>query len=322
MERLSIVVPLYNEEDNVRPLCEAVMEAMTDFDEFELLLVNDGSSDRTLDHAKKEVFLDYRIKIVNLSNNFGQTAAMAAGIEVAGGDIIVTMDGDLQNDPRDIPRLLACLDNGYDIAVGWRRKRKDGKARVFVSKIANMTMARILGVRIKDSGCSLKAFRSRVIKGIPLYGEMHRFIPALCSLAGARVMQIEVNHRPRQFGVSKYGFSRIQKVFFDIIAIRGLLNYARRPLRWMTIPLMTGLGLSVLVFAWSMLTRGAVSTIAAGVVFTLLSFSLFILAWGLVGALFAQLDPTLVHYARLVRASTDESAVTLTKPHSSDRHGG
>jgi len=232
MVSVSIVVPLYNEEENVARVHAAVVEALAPHDlDYELLFVDDGSRDSTYQCARELVARDPRVRVVKFRRNYGQTAAMAAGIETARGDVIVTMDGDLQNDPMDIPRLLSLIDEGYDIAIGWRKKRKDGGARVFVSKVANKIIARIMGVEVKDSGCSLKAYKASLIQGIPMYGEMHRFIPALSQLAGARLAQIEVNHRARQFGASKYGFSRIYKVALDIVSIRALLSYAHSPLR-------------------------------------------------------------------------------------------
>lgn len=179
MALVSVIVPVYDEEENVDPLYQAVDRALSgrDFD-FELVLVDDGSKDRTYERAAALVERDPRVRVVKFRRNYGQTAAMAAGVEVARGDVLVTMDGDLQNDPEDIPRLLEQIEKGFDIAIGWRRKRKDGGARVFISKIANRIMTYIMGIAVRDSGCSLKAYRAELIKGIPMYGEMHRFIPA------------------------------------------------------------------------------------------------------------------------------------------------
>lgn len=296
---VSIVVPLYNEEDNVELLCRDIHAHTVDIPNREIVLVDDGSSDRTLELALAMAREMPDLRVIELSGNFGQTAATAAGVEVASGDVIVTMDGDLQNDPKDILRFLDLLDQGYDMAVGWRRKRRDSRMRVLISQVANRIMANLLGVSVRDSGCSLKAYKAQLIKGIPLYGEMHRFIPALCSLAGARLIEIEVNHRPRQFGQSKYGYSRIYKVFFDIISIRALLSYARHPIRWIQIPLLLGLVPGIATVALALAVHGKVSVIEAGLAFLFLSFSCFILAWGLLGALFAQIEPSVAVYARL-----------------------
>ncbi len=232
---LSIVVPLFNEEDNVGPLYEAIAAALEPLPvAVELLLVDDGSRDGTFARALAlPRSAKPQLRIVKLKRNYGQTAAMATGIALARGRVIVTMDGDLQNDPADIPRLLAKLEEGYDLVVGWRRERKDHWSRVLPSKIANRLIGWITGVPIKDNGCSLKAYRAELIKAIPLYAEMHRFIPAMASLAGARVAELEVRHHPRRFGRSKYGFSRIYKVLVDLLAIATILDFARRPMRWL-----------------------------------------------------------------------------------------
>jgi len=301
---LSVVVPLYNEEDNVGPLHAAVTHALagTDID-YELVLVDDGSRDATYARAAALVEHDPRVRVVKFRRNYGQTAAMAAGIDEARGEVIVTMDGDLQNDPTDIPRLLEVLNQGHDIVTGWRKKRKDEGARVFVSKVANRIMARVMGVAVRDSGCSLKAYRAPLIKSMPLYGEMHRFIPALSVLGGARLAQIEVKHHPRQFGVSKYGFSRIYKVFLDIMSIRCLLSYARRPWLWhvgLTTSVLA-LGLALIAYALAGLTpRQMIVVEGAGLLFV--SLALFLVVWGLIGHLMALTEPTLTKFPRLAAA--------------------
>jgi len=241
---LSIVVPLYDEEDNVRPLFEAVREVVRELPlSCELVLVDDGSRDATFERARALPRTPHlRVRIVRHRRNSGQTAAMATGIRLARGRVIVTMDGDLQNDPRDIPRLLAKIDEGYDLVVGWRRDRKDHWSRVLPSRIANRLIGLVTGVNIRDNGCSLKAYRADLIRRIPLYAEMHRFIPAMASLAAPRIAEIEVRHHPRRFGRSKYGFSRIYKVLFDLVAIRTILSFARRPVAHL-------LGLSAGAFA-------------------------------------------------------------------------
>jgi glycosyltransferase involved in cell wall biosynthesis len=227
---LSIVVPLYNEVGNVEPLHQAVTDALAGQPwRYELVLVDDGSRDATLARAIALVARDPRVRVIALRRNFGQTAAMAAGIQSARGAIIVTMDGDLQNDPRDIAELVTLVADGHDLVAGWRRKRRDGGARVAISKVANHIINMVLGVQVRDTGCSLKAYRAELIQALPFYGEMHRFIPALSQLTGSRTVQVEVRHHPRLTGVSKYGFSRIYKVMLDIVSIRFLLTYARHP---------------------------------------------------------------------------------------------
>lgn len=233
---LSIIVPLYNEEQNVRPLYDAVIAAAEPMElSFELLLVDDGSRDETFPRARALALGDRRVRVIKFRRNFGQTPAMVAGIDYARGRVLVTMDGDLQNDPRDIPALLAKIDEGFDIVVGWRQRRQDKfLTRVVPSVIANKIIGWVTGVPIRDNGCSLKAYRASLVKSIPLYSEMHRFIPAMTSLAGARVAQIAVRHHARRFGASKYGLSRVYKVLFDLLAIKTVLMLAARPMHSFT----------------------------------------------------------------------------------------
>src|SRR5882757_1000236 len=231
---LSVIAPLYNEEENVRPLYEALTNALdpTGLD-YEMVLVDDGSKDSTLAKAIELAQGDPRIKVVKFRRNCGQTAAMAAGIEFASGDVLVTMDGDLQNDPLDIPMFLETIDSGYDIVVGWRFKRQDKLfTRKIPSKIANWLIGKVTKVPIKDNGCSLKAYRAAVIKHIPLYSEMHRFIPAMASIAAPRIAEVKAKHHARRFGKSKYGLSRVYKVLLDLLVIKTLASFASRPLLW------------------------------------------------------------------------------------------
>lgn len=232
---LSIIVPLYNEEDNVRPLYEAIRAAVLPLGRpSELILVDDGSRDATFARALELPRHDgLHLRLVKLRRNAGQTAAMVAGIDHARGRILLTMDGDLQNDPRDIPLFLAKIEEGYDLVVGWRHRRQDHISRVLPSKVANWLIAKVTGVPIKDNGCSLKAYRAELIKQVPLYSEMHRFIPAMASLAAPRLAQLKVRHHPRRFGRSKYGFSRIYKVALDLLSIRAILAFARNPVGWL-----------------------------------------------------------------------------------------
>jgi glycosyltransferase involved in cell wall biosynthesis len=231
---LTIVVPLYNEEENVERLYSSIVDAVSpEAFAFEIVFVNDGSRDRTAEIAAGIAVNDSRLRVVEFRKNYGQTAAMAAGIDVARGDIVVTMDGDLQNDPRDIPNFVSKLNEGYDIVVGWRFNRKDKLiSRKIPSKIANWLIGKVTGVPIKDNGCSLKAFRADVIKQVPLYNEMHRFIPAMTSITGARIAEIKVRHHARQFGESKYGLSRVYKVLLDLLTVKTIVGFAQRPLVW------------------------------------------------------------------------------------------
>jgi glycosyltransferase involved in cell wall biosynthesis len=231
---LSVVVPLYNEQDSVLPLHAAIVAALEPLHvRFEMLFVDDGSKDRTLEVATALARTDSRLRVLKFRRNYGQTPAMAAGIEYARGRVIVTMDGDLQNDPADIGALLERIDAGYDIVVGWRQKRQDKLVtRRIPSRIANWLIGKVTGVPIQDNGCSLKAFRAELIKRIPLYSEMHRFIPAVASIAGPRVAEIRVRHHARRFGESKYGLSRIYKVLLDLMVIKTVASFASRPMRW------------------------------------------------------------------------------------------
>lgn len=300
MVYLSIIIPAMNEEENIPLLRDAVNEALRSYVRpYELLIVDDGSTDATFAVAAALARSDPRLRVIKFRKNYGQTAAMAAGIRFARGEILVTMDGDLQNDPADIVRLVALVEGGYDIATGWRRKRRDGAGRVFLSQLANRIMATILGVYVRDSGCSLKAFRAQLIKQLPMYGEMHRFIPALSGLAGARLAQIEVNHHPRRFGLSKYGFSRIYKVMLDIVSIRLLLSYVRRPMAWHA-PL-TALailfGLMAEVAAFVVGTRVSLPFVTVGVLW--FSLAMFLTGWGIFGQMLASMNPRASSYATL-----------------------
>ena len=234
---LSIIVPLYNEQESLAHLYEAITREVDQLNvSYELMFVNDGSKDRTLEMVTDIARRDHRLRVVNFRRNYGQTPAMAAGIDQATGEILVTMDGDLQNDPADIRHFLDKINEGYDIVVGWRFDRQDKLVtRKIPSMIANRLIGRVTGVPIKDNGCSLKAFRADLIKQIPLYSEMHRFIPAMASIAGPRIAEIKVRHHARQFGQSKYGLSRIYKVLFDLLVIKSVTAFSAQPLLWFSL---------------------------------------------------------------------------------------
>ena len=223
---LSIVVPVYNEEDNVRPLFEKIQRVCeTIGGTYEVLFVDDGSQDKTFTVLSELSEQEPQLFVIRFEKNAGQTAAMAAGFEFARGQRIISMDGDLQNDPADIPKLLEKLDEGYDLVCGWRKERQDKfLTRRVPSIIANWIIGKVTGVRIHDNGCSLKAYRASVIKQVPLYGEMHRFIPAMSTIVGARITEIVVSHHPRRFGKSKYGLGRIWRVMLDIIAFKFIIS--------------------------------------------------------------------------------------------------
>jgi len=227
--KISVVVPLMNEEDNIKYLIEAVDDALKDFD-YELILVDDGSTDNTVKEIKKH--MNDKTKLVILNRNYGQTSAMAAGIEVAQGDIIVTIDGDLQNDPRDIPMMIEKLNEGYDVVAGIRAKRKDEPLRKFLSKIANKIIRKVTGVHIRDYGCTLKVFKKDVAKNLGLYGELHRFIPILASMYGAKITEVPVRHHERKFGRSKYGFNRTFKVISDLMYLVFMQKFGQKPMHF------------------------------------------------------------------------------------------
>ncbi|TAN62477.1 glycosyltransferase, partial [bacterium] len=231
---VSVIVPVHNEEDNVRALTESLSKVMPGLrlKEWELIIIDDGSSDNTfaaLTELKKE---SGHLKVISLRRNFGQTAALAAGIDYAKFEVIVTMDGDMQNDPADIPLLLKKIEEGYDVVSGWRRRRKDRfLSRRVPSYFANLLISKVTGVKLRDYGCMLKAYRKEIIKDVQLFGDMHRFIPALISWKGVKVAEIETRHHPRKFGRTKYGLARTFKVVLDLITVKFMIRFISRPIQ-------------------------------------------------------------------------------------------
>jgi glycosyltransferase involved in cell wall biosynthesis len=251
---LSVIAPLFNEEESVRPLYEAIVRVVAPLHlDHEILFVDDGSRDGTFRVARELAEKDERLRVIRFRRNYGQTPAMAAGIDHARGKILITMDGDLQNDPEDIPRFIEKIEEGYDIVCGWREKRQDKLlTRKIPSKVANWLIGKVTGVPIRDNGCSLKAYRTEVIKAIPLYSEMHRFIPAMASIAGSRIAQIPVRHHARIFGTSKYGLSRIYKVLLDLLMIKTIVSFSSRPMIWFgSMASLAAIG-GMLVFGYTM----------------------------------------------------------------------
>ncbi|OHB61146.1 MAG: glycosyl transferase [Planctomycetes bacterium RBG_19FT_COMBO_48_8] len=227
---VSVVVPLLNEQDNIQPLYEQIKEALDGKSSYEIVFVDDGSTDDSINILSRLQKADARIRIIRFRKNFGQTAALSAGFTHARGKIIAAIDGDLQNDPADIPKMIDKLHEGYDVVSGWRKKRHDkALTRLLPSKIANWLIAKITGVKLHDFGCTLKAYRREVLAETKLYGEMHRFIPALASWSGARIAEVIVNHRPRTAGAAKYGLERIVKVILDLITVKFLLSFSTKP---------------------------------------------------------------------------------------------
>jgi len=288
---VSIVVPLYNEEESVALLYERITAAVSGMGvAYEILFVDDGSTDRTLDVAAGLAARDVCLKVIEFRGNYGQTPAMAAGIDRARGRFIVTMDGDLQNDPADIPLMVAELTDSYDMVVGWRRNRQDKLiTRKVPSWIANRLIGWVTGVPIKDNGCSLKVYRASVIKQVPLYSEMHRFIPAMASIAGARVREVPVRHHARQFGESKYGLSRVYKVLLDLASIKTITSFAQRPLVWFGLLALPFALCSLILFIAAFLPllgdSQAPSLPFAGTAVLLGALSLFLLMGGALGEL-------------------------------------
>ena len=229
---ISVFLPVYNEQDNIEQLDFSLSDALAKLGRrYEIIYVDDGSTDQSLAKLRKIAARDHRVRIVSLRRNYGQTAAMSAGIDHARGQILIPMDADLQNDPADISRLLEKLDEGYDVVSGWRKDRKDRwLTRRLPSQVANRLVASLSGVHLHDFGCSLKAYRRDALTGVKLYGEMHRFIPIYAGWAGARVTETPVTHHPRAAGQSKYGLSRTIKVLFDLITIKFLSSYLTKPL--------------------------------------------------------------------------------------------
>lgn len=292
VSKLSVVIPVFNEEENLLPLYEELYKALHELElQWEVLFVDDGSQDGSLQVLFDLADKNPGVKVVSLRRNFGQTAAMAAGFSYATGDVVVPMDGDRQNDPNDIGRLLDRINEGYDVASGWRRDRQDKMlSRRLPSMIANRIISVITGVSLHDYGCTLKAYRAEVLKKVNLYGELHRFVPALAYQYGAKVSEVVVNHRSRVAGVSKYGIDRTLRVILDLLTVKFLLAYSTRPLqlfgKWGFVAMAFG-GISGLT-ALSMkflegfhLNRNPLTVLTAFLIFT----GIQLIALGLLGEL-------------------------------------
>lgn len=288
---LSVVVPLYDEEDCVRPLVRAVREALGESWKWELILVDDGSGDATVRRAETETAEDGRVRLVRLARNYGQTTAMQAGFDHARGKVVVSLDGDLQNDPRDIPRLVEKLEEGYDLVTGYRQDRQDKLlTRKVPSWVANRIIRWITGVPIRDNGCSLKAYRAEVLSDLHLYSELHRFIPAVAAAtSGARITEIPVRHHPRRFGESKYGLSRTWRVLLDLLTVTMIRWFRERPLAlfgWGAgLAATIGLGflLSSLVAAAAFTPYKASAVVLPGVAILAFGLAVYLLMLGLIG---------------------------------------
>ena len=253
VKSLSVIVPLYNEEENILPLHQSLESSLKFYQlPYEIIYVDDGSTDATFVELLALAREDPHVSIVQLSRNFGQTAAISAGIAHSNGTLLVFMDGDLQNDPQDISRLLEKLDEGYDIVSGWRRHRKDARfSRKLPSWLANHLISWVTGIHLHDYGCTLKAYRREVFQHVRLYGEMHRFLPAYAALYGARSAELEVAHHPRRFGTSKYGISRTIRVLLDLVELKFQARFATKPMHGFGIPGLLWLSLSFLCFLFA-----------------------------------------------------------------------
>jgi len=288
---VSIIVPVYNEEESVLPLYRKIRQACERLGKpYEIVFVDDGSSDRTFEVLHRIHNHDCRVKVIQFRKNYGQTAAMAAGFNYAQGEIVISMDGDLQNDPADITMLLAKLEEGYDVVCGWRKERKDKLiSRRIPSVVANWLIGKITGVPIHDNGCSLKAFRASVIKNVTLYGEMHRFIPAMSTIVGARIAEVVVNHYPRRFGRSKYGIGRVWRVALDILSVKMITTFVSQPALWfglLALPFII-LGTSTLLIAGGMYFNQLIENwiVMSTAAFLFFFLSAHLLSMGFIGEL-------------------------------------
>ena len=258
---LSVVSPIFNERESIPLLYESVRKALGEIKDWELILVDDGSTDASYDELIKIAEADpSHVRLIQLRRNFGQTAAIAAGVDHAQGELIVLIDADMQNDPADIPMMIAKLNEGYDVVSGWRKSRQDNASRRLPSKIANWIIGKVTGVPLHDYGCTLKVYRREVITGFRLYGEMHRFIPAFANSVGAKIAEVVVNHHPRRFGKPKYGLERTMKVVLDLFTVKFLTSFSSKP-----IYLFGGLGFSLMSFGMILFLFLAVRRLGWGV---------------------------------------------------------
>ena len=256
MPQVSVVVPVYNEAESLQALHDGLDQSLAQLDRpYEIIYVDDGSRDASFEILAGFAAADDSVKVVRFRRNFGQTAAMTAGMDAARGEVIVPLDADGQNDPKDIVRLLEKIDEGYDVVSGWRKKRQDHIWRKIPSRVANGLISRVTGVPLHDYGCSLKAYRASILKDVSLYGEMHRFIPAYAFMAGGKVTEIPVDHHPRVAGQSKYGFGRIQKVALDLLVARFLGKFGQKPIYFFGGGALRAFGLGLLLWLVALLQK-------------------------------------------------------------------
>jgi glycosyltransferase involved in cell wall biosynthesis len=280
--KLSLIIPVFNEADNLRELFSRIVNTLTPLEhEWEMIFINDGSTDASQDILQEFVSQSqYKVQVIDFRRNFGQTAAIAAGIEYAKGEVVILLDADLQNDPADIPLLLEKLEEGYDVVSGWRKHRRDNfLLRTMPSRVANALISLVTGLKLHDYGCTLKAYRREFLRMFRLYGEMHRFIPVYAEASGARVTEVVVQHHPRTRGRSKYGLDRTIKVILDLFTVKFLMAYSAKPMR-----LFGGVGLGLMVLSIGLLIflavrRIVVSTSVLSSPFFIISILMFILGF-------------------------------------------
>jgi glycosyltransferase involved in cell wall biosynthesis len=288
---LSVIIPVMNEEASVQPLYEAIINALDHLNiYYEIILVDDGSNDNTFKNAESIALKDYRLKVIKLKRNYGQTTGLHAGFQEAKGKIVITMDGDLQNDPSDIEMMINKINEGYDIVLGWRHDRKDSLiSRMIPSKIANWLISKVTEVPVKDNGCAIRAYRGEVIKKFPMYSEMHRLMPVITVLSGARFAQVKVKHHERKFGKSKYGLSRIYKVLIDMVALKIIFAFFYLPLYGFgTLAIISGLisliiFASVLIFAFTIPDFSVITLMGGSMLFA--SLCVFLVFLGIISEL-------------------------------------
>lgn len=280
--KLSLIIPFLNEEENIQSLIDAIQRSVEPLGmRYELVFVNDGSTDKSQEIIVKNIREStQRIKIIELMRNYGQTAAIAAGIDNSDGEIVILLDADMQNDPADIPLLLEKLDEGYDVVSGWRKNRKDNfLLRILPSKIANALISTVTGLKLHDYGCTLKAYRRKYLSKFRLYGEMHRFIPVYAQDSGAKVTEVVVNHHPRTKGKSKYGLDRVLKVILDLFTVKFLMSYSAKPMRFFGGVGLLLMGLSSGVLVFLALRRIILSTSVMNSPFFAVSIIMFIMGF-------------------------------------------
>jgi glycosyltransferase involved in cell wall biosynthesis len=299
---LSVVVPLHNEEESVVLLQPKIEEACASTGRpFEIILVDDGSTDRTWERMRELTCSAGELILVALRGNCGQTPAMAAGFEIARGEIVVAMDGDLQNDPADIPAMLAKCSEGYELVCGWRKNRQDKLwTRKIPSRCANWLIRRVTGVGVHDYGCSLKAYRGDLVRNLRLYSDMHRFLPFVAQKIGARVGEIVVRHHARRYGKTKYGLSRTWKVLADLVSLKMLIHHHRRIFRWFCLLALLPLLLAAAAFVATALAEPVNRTVLFGSGLVLATLGLFVVFLGLVGDLVVTGDPAEYEELRLL----------------------